>query len=69
MNSFSLFLQIVEHEEAENYTLQIKFAQFRDGGIYECQISTEPKMSLAYRLNVVGKLKSLSSSLTTKEEV
>ncbi|CRL04889.1 CLUMA_CG017940, isoform A [Clunio marinus] len=45
--------QIVEYEPSENWTLQIKFAQLRDSGIYECQVSTEPKMSLAYRLNVV----------------
>ncbi|KAG5684224.1 hypothetical protein PVAND_013462 [Polypedilum vanderplanki] len=45
--------QIVEHTLSENFTLQIKFAQLRDRGIYECQVSTEPKMSLAYRLDVV----------------
>lgn len=50
--------KIVEHEESENYTLQIKFAQIRDSGVYECQISTEPKLSLSYRLNVVGKFHS-----------
>lgn len=35
--------------------MQIKFPQLRDAGIYECQVSTEPKMSMAFRLNVVGK--------------
>lgn len=30
-----LCLQIVEHEPSENWTLQIKFAQLRDSGIYE----------------------------------
>lgn len=28
----------------------------RDAGIYECQVNTEPKMSMAFRLNVVGEL-------------
>ncbi|KOB77632.1 putative defective proboscis extension response [Operophtera brumata] len=31
----------------------IKFPQERDAGIYECQVNTEPKMSLAFQLNVV----------------
>ncbi|ETN57867.1 hypothetical protein AND_010559 [Anopheles darlingi] len=48
--------QVIRSEKAENWTLQIKFAQQRDSGIYECQVNTEPKMSMAFRLNVVGKL-------------
>ncbi|KFB46215.1 AGAP007759-PA-like protein [Anopheles sinensis] len=45
--------QVIRSEKAENWTLQIKFAQQRDSGIYECQVNTEPKMSMAFRLNVV----------------
>ena len=29
--------------------------QTRDSGIYECQVNTEPKRSLAFNLHVVGK--------------
>lgn len=46
---FSVFLA------AETWTLVIKFAQARDAGVYECQISSEPKMALMFRLNVIGK--------------
>uniref|UniRef100_A0A182V1D0 Ig-like domain-containing protein n=1 Tax=Anopheles merus TaxID=30066 RepID=A0A182V1D0_ANOME len=45
--------QVIRSDKAENWTLQIKFAQQRDSGIYECQVNTEPKMSMAFRLNVV----------------
>ena len=34
-----------------------------DEGLYECQISTEPKMSFYSRLNVVGKFGLASCSL------
>ncbi|XP_011553394.3 lachesin isoform X3 [Plutella xylostella] len=37
----------------EDYTLQIKYPQHRDSGIYECQISTTPHMSHFVHLNVV----------------
>lgn len=37
------------------WTLQIKYVQPRDAGIYECQINTSPKMSHLVQLNVVGK--------------
>lgn len=37
------------------WTLQIKYPQISDSGTYECQINTEPKMSLSYTFNVVGK--------------
>ncbi|KFB50324.1 AGAP005068-PA-like protein [Anopheles sinensis] len=36
-----------------NWTLQIKYPQTRDSGVYECQINTEPKLSLSYVLNVI----------------
>jgi len=39
----------------DTWTLVIKFVQARDAGLYECQISTEPKMALKFRLNVIGK--------------
>lgn len=47
--------QVNRPDKSENWTLQIKFPQLRDSGIYECQVNTEPKMSLAFRLNVIGK--------------
>ncbi|KAI8439955.1 hypothetical protein MSG28_001405 [Choristoneura fumiferana] len=37
----------------EDWTLQIKYPQHRDSGIYECQISTTPHMSHFIHLNVV----------------
>lgn len=44
-----------EHTDGSNdWTLKVLSPQPRDTGIYECQVSTEPKISLAYRLNVVG---------------
>ncbi|GAB6032420.1 hypothetical protein CHUAL_011058 [Chamberlinius hualienensis] len=37
----------------EDWTLQIRYTQQRDAGIYECQVSTEPKLNLLISLNVV----------------
>ncbi|KAM7345433.1 defective proboscis extension response 1 isoform 2-T3 [Cochliomyia hominivorax] len=45
--------QVLRPENSGNWTLQIKYPQPRDSGIYECQINTEPKMSLSYVLNVI----------------
>uniref|UniRef100_A0A6P7GHF6 Zwei Ig domain protein zig-8-like n=1 Tax=Diabrotica virgifera virgifera TaxID=50390 RepID=A0A6P7GHF6_DIAVI len=45
--------QVIRPDKSDNWTLQIKFPQIRDSGIYECQVNTEPKMSLPFRLNVV----------------
>lgn len=39
------------------WTLQIKYVQARDTGIYECQVSSEPKISSRIHLHVVGKLR------------
>ncbi|KAJ8927240.1 hypothetical protein NQ314_020320 [Rhamnusium bicolor] len=47
--------QANHHPETDEWTLQIKWAQKRDAGIYECQISTQPVRSYFVSLNVVGK--------------
>ncbi|ERL94862.1 hypothetical protein D910_12135 [Dendroctonus ponderosae] len=41
---------------SDTWTLQIKYVQARDAGQYECQVSTEPKMSHFITLNIVSKL-------------
>ena len=40
------------------WTLRIRSAQVKDAGLYECQVSTEPKISRIYRLHVVGNFQS-----------
>ncbi|XP_026481535.1 lachesin-like [Ctenocephalides felis] len=40
-------------QHSEDWTLQIKFVQARDAGIYECQVSTHPPTSIFIHLNVV----------------
>lgn len=55
MYTSDLRFQVIHPDKSENWTLQIKSPQQRDSGVYECQVSTEPKMSLNYSLNVVGK--------------
>ncbi|XP_022915179.1 zwei Ig domain protein zig-8-like [Onthophagus taurus] len=40
-------------EPTDTWTLQVKYVQARDAGQYECQVSTEPKMSHFITLNVV----------------
>ncbi|CAH0562537.1 unnamed protein product [Brassicogethes aeneus] len=45
--------QANHHAETDEWTLQVKWAQKRDAGIYECQISTQPVRSYFVNLNVV----------------
>ncbi|XP_044740802.1 kin of IRRE-like protein 3 isoform X2 [Chrysoperla carnea] len=45
--------QANHHRETDEWTLQIKWAQKRDAGVYECQISTQPVRSYFVNLNVV----------------
>lgn len=52
--------QATHHQDTDDWTLQIKWAQKRDAGMYECQISTQPVRSYFVRLNVVGEYTSLS---------
>ncbi|EEB12317.1 conserved hypothetical protein [Pediculus humanus corporis] len=44
----------IHHVHSEEWTLQIKYPQHRDSGIYECQISTTPHLSHFIHFKVVG---------------
>lgn len=54
----------------EEWTLRIRYAQRKDSGIYECQISTTPPIGHFVYLTVVGEstmqLSSSSSCVTTQ---
>lgn len=39
-------------EHSDDYDLRIEYVQKRDGGVYECQVNTEPKINMAIMLNV-----------------
>ena len=44
------------HDEGSNeWVLKISNPTQQDSGIYQCQISTEPKMSLSFQLLIIGK--------------
>ncbi|KAL7035831.1 hypothetical protein ACKWTF_008580 [Chironomus riparius] len=45
--------QALHTEGSDEWSLRVTSAQPRDSGVFECQVSTEPKISQAYRLNVV----------------
>ena len=40
---------------SDSWTLQIRYTQLRDIGEYQCQVNTEPKISLSIFLSVSGK--------------
>ncbi|XP_057660305.1 lachesin-like [Diorhabda carinulata] len=39
-------------EHSDDWDLRVDYVQKRDGGVYECQVNTEPKINLAIMLNV-----------------
>ncbi|XP_065566165.1 zwei Ig domain protein zig-8-like isoform X3 [Artemia franciscana] len=43
----------LHHRHNDEWTLQIKYCQARDSGLYECQINTQPHRSLFVNLNVI----------------
>ncbi|XP_037907668.1 zwei Ig domain protein zig-8-like isoform X2 [Hermetia illucens] len=45
--------QTTFHRDIDEWTLQIKWAQKRDAGMYECQVSTQPVKSFSVNLNIV----------------
>ena len=46
--------QSIHNPERDEGVLQVKYAQKRDSGRYECQISTQPVRSFFVNLRVVG---------------
>lgn len=49
--------QSMHSDSTDEWSLKIESPQPRDSGVYECQVSTEPKISQAFRLTVVGMFK------------
>lgn len=47
---------VIKSASGDMWTLRIRSVQLRDAGLYECQVSSEPKISKAVRLKVVGEL-------------
>lgn len=45
----------IHQPHSEDWTLQIKYPQHRDSGVYECQVSSTPHMSHFIHLTVIGK--------------
>ncbi|XP_054288580.1 hemicentin-1-like isoform X2 [Macrosteles quadrilineatus] len=43
---------VVHPEASDEWNLRVEYVQKRDAGIYECQVNTEPKISLPIMLNV-----------------
>ncbi|XP_053638647.2 protein sidekick-1-like isoform X1 [Cherax quadricarinatus] len=46
--------QVVHLPESDHWYLDILSVTFRDAGVYECQVSNSPKVSLPIRLIVLG---------------
>ncbi|XP_063598198.1 uncharacterized protein LOC134774731 [Penaeus indicus] len=46
--------QVFHPPETEDWYLDISSVTFRDAGVYECQVSTSPKVSLPVYLTVLG---------------
>lgn len=49
--------QTLYNEYSTDWTLQIKFPQLSDEGLYECQVSSDPPASHHVFLKVLGKEK------------
>lgn len=46
--------QALHSTGSSEWTLKILAPKLEDSGVYECQVSTEPKLSRAFMLDVVG---------------
>ncbi|CAH0776249.1 unnamed protein product [Bemisia tabaci] len=45
--------QTIHVQHSEDWTLQIKYVQIRDAGLYECQVTSHPPASIFVELKVV----------------
>ncbi|XP_064474638.1 zwei Ig domain protein zig-8-like [Ornithodoros turicata] len=45
--------QPIHLDRSNDWALQIRYAQLSDQGLYECQVSTDPKMSLFVHLRIL----------------
>ena len=54
--------QVLHSSKSDAWTLHLRGARAADAGQYECQVSSENKMSLVYHLNVVGEYKITSDN-------
>ncbi|EDV94216.1 GH25011 [Drosophila grimshawi] len=45
--------QVTESKDMREWTLHVKSPKPKDSGIYECQVNTEPKISMAFQLNII----------------
>ncbi|KAK9506315.1 hypothetical protein O3M35_008272 [Rhynocoris fuscipes] len=48
--------QSLHQFNSDDWSLQIKFVQLRDAGLYECQVTSHPPSSIFIHLKVVGKI-------------
>ncbi|GFX92266.1 ig-like domain-containing protein [Trichonephila clavipes] len=48
-------------QKSNDWTLQIKYTQLRDSGTYECQVSSDPKISFFVNLTIVVPTKDVIS--------
>ncbi|RZC10187.1 hypothetical protein BDFB_013947, partial [Asbolus verrucosus] len=44
----------IHNPMTEDWTLQVRYPQRRDSGIYECQVGTTPPIGFSMALSVVG---------------
>ena len=50
----SLSFQVTHQKDSDDWVLEVTPVTFRDAGVYECQVSTSPKISLPVYLNIEG---------------
>ena len=47
--------RVMHEPNADDWFLVIKSVSYKDEGIYECQVNSEPYLTYKYSLSVVGK--------------